>query len=125
MVNYIPAQHAEIFWNVDGEGNPTDDVLVCDRRSRSIGKDGHVVMGSRFRMSCGAMNASWMKSDNRDDTPEGVFASFWLASHARPTFGALQRALVEFGKIDSCEWARQMARAVKFDRNYGVQGEES
>jgi hypothetical protein len=104
----IPVQYAEIFWNDERDlltGGP--DVVVTDIRERlaeykRTGKD----PTKHYYSSTGAHIEDW-NTDGRSQTkPEGVFAANWLG---RPSSReAIKAALREFGKIEECEWARQM-----------------
>lgn len=122
MVQFIEAADAEIHFNRSAAFVPSEDILVCSRSSRKLGTK-EAIIGRRFSSCYGAMNSSWMKGEDRTDTPEGVFASEWLNSVERISLDAMKAALREFGKIDRCDWARLMFRAIEHDPEYGAHGE--
>ena len=112
----IPARYAEIFWNDDPvrpnrAGGP--EVLVLDRRrpDRASADPKHL------RCSTGAMSVEWTTGTHALDQPAGVFATYWLRRDASPD--AIRAALVQFGQIEECEWARQMLAA--FDHSDGLE----
>ena len=124
MSTVIPREDAEIYWEQDASGTPTEKVLVVRRSVRLANPDTPLRVDKRLRNSVGASSPSWLKSKHRMDTPEGVFASTWLTAPERPTIQAMKNALEQFARIEGCAWADVMLDAIAHDPNYGIQGEE-
>ncbi len=124
MSELIPRKDAEIFWESDMTGTPTEKVLVTNRRLRLADPERPLRVNPVLNYSHGAMEANWLKADCRTCTPEGVFATYWLAPPDRPSLQAIKSALGQFKKIEGCDWARVMLDAIAFDPAYGIQGEE-
>lgn len=110
-LNTIPAKFAEIFWNGDVGAAPRE-LVVVDRRTRFT--KGRLMPGRSFDeygMSLGAMEADWLlKEDDPTNTPEGVFAYLYLDQ--TPDRTTIKSGLKEFAKIQECEWARRMFKAL-------------
>jgi hypothetical protein len=98
----IPAGRAQIEW-AENDNFQIADVIVFDRDTPPDHRE-----RSKLDNSSGACGAGWL-SDPRQ-TPEGVFAEMARSGFAGPD--ALKEALLEFGKIQTCPWARKMAAAL-------------
>lgn len=100
---FIPAHKAVIYWN-DVPAGGLDDVLVVSLDDASVDR-----IAERFENSNGAIVDDWL-IDPRS-TPEAIFEQFMASEpvvSATPEFLAEIRSgwLLEFAKIDRCEWAR-------------------
>lgn len=106
MAELIPAIRAQIEWSDNDRGQITD-TRVFDR---DVPPDPHV-RARLYSNSAGACGLGWMVDRDRLHTPEGVFAEMICDGFANSN--ALLQALHEFGLIDSAEWARTMAAALR------------
>ncbi|MGB3536817.1 MAG: hypothetical protein WBA42_01520 [Mesorhizobium sp.] len=100
---FIPAHKAVIYWN-DVPAGSLDDVLVGSIDDASVDR-----IAVRFENSSGAVLSDWMVDPR--STPEAVFEAFMATepvTSATPEFLAEIRSgwLLEFAKIDRCDWAR-------------------
>lgn len=100
---FIPAHKAVIYWN-DVPAGGLDDVLVASIDDPSADR-----MAARFENCNGAVLDDWMVDPR--STPEAVFEAFMSSdpvTSATPEFLAEIRSgwLLEFAKIDRCDWAR-------------------
>lgn len=111
----IPAIRAQIEWWEDDNGR-VEEVVVF---SREFAIGGMVNIPERItRHPCGEPDCSigacvmgWMTDGDPRHTPEGAFLVIVRCGFADEQ--AHLQALEEFGKIDSAEWARTMAAALR------------
>ena len=109
----IPAERAEFFWNSEiGKAPHEFEVTDLRKRMKQIEQTGRDQM-AKYGCSMGAHVADRLTGDGPQDTPEGIFATERLDKGADPQ--AIRHALQEIGKIDRCEWARVMLRALEYD----------
>lgn len=99
----IPAHKAVIYWN-DVPAGGLDDVLVASIDDPSADR-----IAARFENSSGAVIDDWMV-DLRS-TPEAIFETFMASEPVTSATTALLTEirtgwLLEFAKIDRCDWAR-------------------
>jgi hypothetical protein len=99
----IPAHKAVIYWN-DVPAGGLDDVLVASIDDPSVDR-----IAAKFENSNGAIVDDWL-NDPRS-TPEAIFEAFMASepvTSATPEFLVEIRNgwLLEFAKIDRCDWAR-------------------
>jgi hypothetical protein len=99
----IPAHKAVIYWN-DVPAGGLDDVLVASVDDPSADR-----IAARFENSNGAVIDDWLVVPR--STPEAVFEAFMATepvTSATPEFLTEIRTgwLLEFAKIDRCDWAR-------------------
>jgi hypothetical protein len=99
----VAAANADIHWEDDDRGR-VKTLVVFDRLA------GTYVDDRKLSASLGACTLGWMKGDP-SNTPEGVFIRLVRDGFASPE--ALHEALLQFGKIDNCDWARTMASALR------------
>lgn len=100
---FIPASKAVIYWN-DVPTGGLDDVLVASIDDTSADR-----FGAKFENSNGAIVDGWMVDPRA--TPEAIFEDFMSSetvTSATPELKAEIRSswLLEFAKIDRCDWAR-------------------
>lgn len=115
MTTTIPAARAQIEWWEDDVGR-AEEVIVFERVSAS---DGQVIFPDRItRHPCGDPDCSlgacvmgWMTDGDARHTPEGAYLA--VQRNGFSDDQAHLQALQEFGKIDSCDWARTMAAALE------------
>lgn len=102
MTTRIAEHRAMVVWNTIGHSlNPSGDVVVHDKADARRFAETH-------RSSMGACCAGWCTGSHPRDTPAGLFASIVLNAPDPVSRTVLQAWLEQFGKIDTCEWARLM-----------------
>ena len=108
----IPVKHAQIEWD-DGDDGKVREVLVFNRTQPPSPGYRHELYDS----SAGACAMDWMTGQDPRSTPEGVFVQMAHDGFFSPD--AMLQALQEFGKIDTCDWARTMSLALAKRLNVG------
>lgn len=115
-VGTIPIEHAGICWDLtrSRESKPRDDLHVLDlREARKSGTEEHRIWKAAGS-TLGACIADWKNGNNARHTPLGIIAEM-AYDGTLPKGQSLDRILQQFAKIEGCDWALQMATALRMD----------
>ena len=107
--NLIPARDAAICWFCqDGQRGKfaVTEVHVFHQKDTRAGGAVSILWSRPEAYTHGCVFADWL-SGKPDMTPEWVFSEI-LVFHGFADSQAAERAIAEFGKIDTCAWARAM-----------------
>jgi hypothetical protein len=102
----IPVAKAQVEWADNKKGRVTE-VLVFDRSDPPHEESRYDLLDN----SGGACSADWVTGEDPRSSPEGIFIEMLHVGFVSPD--AMLQALEEFGKIETCEWARTMAAALQ------------
>lgn len=105
---FMDAKDVTILWS-ETDGGAVARVVVTSAGAR--GHDGSVAIddAERYPNSRGRVELGWMEGDHRQ-TPEGVFLD--LLKQGFADRAGFEDALIEFGRICECLWARNLRRAL-------------
>lgn len=105
---FLEAKDVTILWSETDDGAVARVVMGC---AGAKGHDGSVALddAESYSNSRGRVELGWMEGDYRQ-TPEGVF--FDLLKQGFAHRAGFEDALLEFGRIRECQWARNLSRAL-------------